>query len=298
MTSRLLAGTIGSQLDAIFADFDYAVFSFMGSIQDHFLTIFAKCLTALGSTIFVSLIAVLGLVFLLFKRTRKVGLALVIAIVIGTLITNIVVKPMFLRIRPYNTLQNDIQYWSWYVGAGMLSESDYCFPSGHTTGATEIAMVLLLCHATSKRKSAKAFCWIFPLAAIGVGASRVYLMVHYASDILAGFIVGIIAGIIGFLLSSLILKSWSRNEDIQLLMKTNVRPSGIIAIILAFCLIYAFSLIHVFRSGGADAVRCAYNIEYDCQNEAATGHKYPRIKGEYYCKLHWSEKNQLEQAGN
>ena len=104
MTSILLAGTIGSQLDAIFADFDYAVFSFMGSIQDHFLTIFAKCLTALGSTIFVSLIAVLGLVFLLFKRTRKVGLALVIAIVIGTLITNIVVKPMFLRIRPYNTL--------------------------------------------------------------------------------------------------------------------------------------------------------------------------------------------------
>ena len=180
----------------------------------------------------------------------------------------------------------------------MLSESDYCFPSGHTTGATEVVMVLLLCHATSKRKSAKAFCWIFPLAAIGVGVSRVYLMVHYATDVLAGFLVGIIAGVIGFLLSSLILKGWSSNEDIQVLMKTNVRPAGIIAIILAFCLIYAFSLIHVFKSGGSDAVRCAYDIEYDCQNEAATGHKYPPINGEYYCKLHWSEMNQLEQAGN
>ncbi|MBE6016962.1 MAG: phosphatase PAP2 family protein [Lachnospiraceae bacterium] len=297
MTSILLAGTIGSQLDAIFADFDYAVFSFMGSIQDQFLTLVAKCLTALGSTIFVSLIAVVGLVFLIFKRTRKVGLALVIAIVIGTLITNIIVKPMFLRVRPYNTLQSDLQYWSWYVGAGMLSESDYCFPSGHTTGATEIAMVLLLCHATSKRKGAKAFCWIFPLAAIGVGASRIYLMVHYATDVLAGFIVGIIAGVVGFLLSSLILKGWSSNEDIQVLMKTNVRPAGILAIILAFCLIYSFSLIHVFKSGGADALRCAYDIEYACQNEAATGHKYPPINGEYYCKLHWSEMYALDNIG-
>lgn len=292
MTSILLAGSLGAQLD-IFAGLDYSVFSFMGSIQDYFLTILAKCLTALGSPIFVALFAAMGLVMIFFKRTRKVGLAIVIAVVIGTLITNIVVKPMVLRVRPYNTLQGDVQYWSWYVGAGMLSESDYCFPSGHTTGATEIAMVLLLAHAASKRKSARAFCWLFPLVAIGVGASRVYLMVHYVTDVLAGFVVGIIAGVLGFVISSLIFKRWGEREDIKRLMKSNVRPAGIIAIILAFCLIYSVSLIKVFKSGGADALRCSYDIEYDCQNEASTSSKYPPLNGEYYCKLHWGEMNQL-----
>ena len=293
MTPLLLAGTLGTQLDTLFSELDYAVFSFMGSIQDYFLTLAAKGFTALGSTIFVAMFAVLGLVLICFKRTRKVGLSLVFAIVIGTLITNIVVKPLVLRVRPYNTLQADVQYWSWYVGAGMLSESDYCFPSGHTTGATEIAMVLLLCHATSKRKIAKAFCWIFPLIAIGVGASRVYLMVHYVTDVLAAFIVGIIAGVLGFVISSLILMGWNRREDIQKLMRTGVRPAGVIAIILAFCLIYTISVVDVSRNGGADAIRCEYDGEYDCQNEAATSSKYPPINGQYYCKLHWAEMNEL-----
>lgn len=289
MTPLLLVGSIGSQFDTLFYNFDYSIFSFMGSIQDQFLTFIAKCFTALGTEIFVALIAVMGLVMIFFKRTRKVGIALVFAVIIGTLITNIIVKPMILRIRPYNTLQYDAEYWAWYVGAGMMSESDYCFPSGHTTGFTEIAVALCLCYATSKRRAARAFCWIFPVIALFVGASRIYLMVHYPTDVLAGFIVGIFAGVAGFLLSTLILHKWSGKEEVQQLYKTNLHPAGVVAIILAVCVTFTMSASNVFTSGGADAIRCEYNGEYDCQNEAATSSKYPPIDGKYYCKIHWNE---------
>jgi len=203
----LLAGTIGELLDKIFAGFDMAVFSFFGNIQCGFLTAIAKIFTAMGSTKYVAMIGVLALVLCFFRRTRKVGLALVFAIIIGTLITNIVVKPMFLRVRPYNTLQNIPEYWRWYLGAGSLCESDYCFPSGHTTGAFEIATVLCLMYATTKKKK---IAWIFPVIALLTAASRVYLMVHYVTDVLAGFIVGTFAGIMGFLISRAICKALKR----------------------------------------------------------------------------------------
>lgn len=294
MMALLLTGTIGSQFDSLFFGLDYPVFQFMGSIQDHFLTILAKGFTALGSTIFVALFALMGLVMIFFRRTRKVGIAIVVAVIIGTLITNIIVKPAVLRLRPYNTLQYDVQYWSWYVGAGMLSESDYCFPSGHTTGATEIAVALLLCHATSKRKNAKVFCWLFPVAALFVGASRIYLMVHYTTDVLAGFIVGTVAGILGFVAATLICRSHKNPEDTetQKLLRRNITPVGIVAIILGFCVIYTLSVFNIRSNGGTDAIRCAYDEEYNCQNEAATGSKYPAINGEYYCKIHWNELNE------
>ncbi|MDO4529773.1 MAG: phosphatase PAP2 family protein, partial [Lachnospiraceae bacterium] len=175
-TNLLLAGSIGDQLNAAFYNLDMAVFHFFGGLQGGFLTTLAKIFTAMGSTKYVALFALMGLVMCFFKRTRKVGFAIVFAVIIGTLITNIIVKPAVLRIRPYNTLQGDAQYWAWYIGAGQLCESDYSFPSGHTTGAFELATVLFLCHFTEKKKGVA---WIFPVVAILTGASRIYLMVHY-----------------------------------------------------------------------------------------------------------------------
>ena len=92
-TNLLLAGTIGDQLDQIFGGFDMAAHQFFGGIQSDFLTVIAKAFSAMGSTKYIILIAVMAIVLCFFKRTRKVGLALVFAIAIGTIITNLIMKP-------------------------------------------------------------------------------------------------------------------------------------------------------------------------------------------------------------
>lgn len=289
----LLAGSIGEFLDKIFAGFDMAVFSFFGNIQSGFLTAIAKIFTAMGSTKYVALFGVLALVLCFFRRTRKVGLALVFAIMIGTLITNIVVKPAVLRVRPYNTLQQNAEYWQWYLGAGRLCESDYCFPSGHTTGAFEIATVMCLMYATTKKKK---IAWIFPVIALLTAASRVYLMVHYVTDVLAGFIVGSFAGVMGFLISRAICKALKgrpidKKVDLTRLFKKGYsRKAAELTLFIVWLLIFGFSYITSIGDGGPDTIRCAYSREYDCQNEAqVNSKKYPAIDGKEYCKIHWKE---------
>ena len=291
MGAMMVGGvTLGAWLDAAFASFDYGVFSFLGSLHTDILTFIARLFTSMGSTIFVVLFAVMGLVMCFFRRTRKVGLAIVFAVAIGTLITNIIVKPMALRIRPYNTLQGDADYWSWYISAGMYTESDYCFPSGHTTGATEIAVALCLCLAGSKKKWTRFVGIAAPIVAFFVGVSRVYLMVHYATDVLAGWIVGIIAGFAGWGISCLVYKLFRKHDEAKPAASAKIQHAGSAVIIIAWFVMVLISFLQLTSSGGAEAIRCAYDREYNCQNEARVDDKkYPPIDGEYYCKIHWKQ---------
>ena len=290
-TFLLAAVTLGERVDSIFYNFDLWVFSFFGHMQCGFLTAVAKIFTSFGDEMFVIPMAAFGLVLCLFKKTRKYGAALIFSIVIGTLITNVIVKPMFLRIRPYNTLQGVAEYFAWYKGAGMLSESDYSFPSGHTTAAFEIAMSMCLCF----KKDNKRFYWVFPVIALCTMGSRVYLMVHYASDVLAGFIVGTFAGCMGYLLATLACKLVEKSKFLDkidvtpLFKKVNpkVAPVAIVAVVIGiFCLSY----IPAMTEGGENAHRCAYVGEYDCMNEAKVDDEdYPPIDGKEYCKIHWKQ---------
>ena len=293
--------TLGENIDKVFSSFDLWVFHFFGSMQCTFLTYVAKFFTTFGDEGFIIPLVVLGIVLCFFKKTRKFGFSIIIAVVIGTLVTNIVVKPMALRIRPYNTLQGNSDYWNWYIGAGALSESDCSFPSGHTTGAFEVATALFLCFKSEKKKIA----YIFPAIAICTMGSRVYLMVHYASDVLAGLVVGIVAGILGYLIAKFIVKfifEKTKLDNIdaaklfkKLTEKTNGKLAPV-AIILAVVCIFLYAFIPSLTEGGDKAVRCAYNEEYDCYNEARVDDKdYPAIDGKNYCKIHWKQLNGIKE---
>lgn len=294
---ELILMTLGQTIDKVFYSFDYAIFSFFGSIQNSFLTVVAKFFTSFGDEAFVIPMAILGIVLALFKKTRKYGFALLFAIVIGTLVTNIVVKPMALRVRPYNTLQSDAAYWGWYIGAGRLSESDYSFPSGHTTAAFEMATAMFLVFRSEGKKK---ICWLFPVIAVLTMCSRVYLMVHYATDVLCGLIVGVVAGVAGYFIMKLCMmlidkvKPFTLIDKIDLgevkFLKWTAGKAGIIAICVIVCGMFLNSFIPVLTEGGDDVQRCAYVEEYDCQNEARVGEeKYPAIDGKEYCKIHWKQ---------
>ncbi len=289
--------TLGANIDKAFYGFDMAVFKFFGSMQNTFLTYVAKFFTTFGDESFIIPIAVLSVVLMLFKKTRKYGFALAFSIVVGTLVTNVVVKPMALRIRPYNTLQGNADYWAWYLGAGALSESDYSFPSGHTTGAFEIATAMFI---TLRSDNKKKISWLFPALALCVMGSRVYLMVHYATDVLAGMIVGICAGIIGYFLMKLCVMLIEKVKPFTYLDKIDLGKikflnwtsgkGGAIVITVAVLAIFVYAFIPSLSEGGEDAVRCAYVGEYDCYNEARVDDKkYPPIDGKEYCKIHWKQ---------
>ena len=177
-------------INATFQSFDYKILEFYHNLHEgsmgQFFDIFNKYFTRLGDGgIFVLAI---GLILLLFKKSRKIGMGMIGGVIIGALFTNVAIKNVVARPRPYKTLEI---YWQWWQAVGHGTESEYSFPSGHTTSvAAAMWPVFLNCK--------KKVSWLVFLFVIAIGATRNYIMVHFPSDILGGIIVGSIAGILAY----------------------------------------------------------------------------------------------------
>ncbi|MBR2320447.1 MAG: phosphatase PAP2 family protein [Clostridia bacterium] len=119
-----------------------------------------------------------ALILVCFKKTRKAGVAMGIAMAAGYLIGNMGMKNLFARTRPYDVTE---------VQLLVAKLHDFSFPSGHTLVSFEAATALWFYH----RKWGVA---AFVLAAL-IGLSRLYLFVHYPTDVLAGAVLGIGIGL-------------------------------------------------------------------------------------------------------
>ena len=128
----------------------------------------------------------------LFPKTRKTGLGMAIAMVIGLVVCNMTLKPLVARIRPYD-LQAELG-----VAINLLNGTmhDFSFPSGHTIASFEAAVVLL---RNSKKMGIPAM-----ILAVLIAFSRLYLYVHYPTDVIASIILGTIFAFIGDALAGLI----------------------------------------------------------------------------------------------
>lgn len=120
----------------------------------------------------------LALVLVCFKKTRKVGVAMGIAMACGYLIGNLGLKNLFARTRPYDVTEVELL---------VAKLHDFSFPSGHTLVSFEAATALWYYH---RRWGIAAFV----LAAL-IALSRLYLFVHYPTDVLAGALLGIGIGL-------------------------------------------------------------------------------------------------------
>ena len=190
---------IASWLNSTFAEFDLAIFDFFHRLHDSaaggFFDVFFNAITTLGHD-GIALI-IISVILMLFKKKRKAGTAMLASIIVGALFTNVTIKPLVARPRPYT--HTDSPVYQWWLNAGAQLESERSFPSGHTTSA--MAMVTGLFCVTNKKIS-----WLAFFFAIFMGMSRIYLCVHYPTDVIGGLIIGGIAGIIGGLLVTCLYK--------------------------------------------------------------------------------------------
>lgn len=185
-------------LNRAFSGFDFALLEFghnMHVSAGGFFDGFMKFVTVFGDGGIILILISLGLIA--FKKTRKIGITMFGAIAIGALITNITIKPLVARPRPF--ADESSIFYTWWQAVGGVQESEFSFPSGHSTASMAAMMAFFL--AGNKKYS-----WTGFFAAFLIGFSRIYLCVHYPSDVLFGFIVGIIAGSIAYLIVWLIYK--------------------------------------------------------------------------------------------
>ena len=132
--------------------------------------------------VFISRLGNAGMIWILFT-----------ALCLDAVICNILLKPMVCRIRPCDVNQT--------VQLLIARPADYSFPSGHT--AASFAAVAALYFAGAKK-------WwkiTLPLAIL-MAFSRMYLYVHYPTDVLGGMIVGCAAGYFGNRLAAHLIRSW------------------------------------------------------------------------------------------
>ena len=111
-----------------------------------------------------------------FKKTRKMGMTAMIAMIFGLIVGNVVLKNVIGRDRPY-WLDDTIRQ-----GLIVKELSDYSFPSGHTQASFAAAVSIFFYH---KKWGAAAI-----VLAFLIGFSRLYIGVHFPSDVVAGAILG------------------------------------------------------------------------------------------------------------
>ena len=143
----------------------------------------------------------LGLALLLFKATRKAGFSALCAMLIGLIVVNFTIKPLIARDRPWVVLGD---------GFNLVPEHDpNSFPSGHTNSA--FAFAIALCMAAPKRwMKIAAVC-----LAVVMGLSRLYVGVHFPTDVLVGAVIGSLCGLLGAWIAKIVWERWgSRLEKL------------------------------------------------------------------------------------
>lgn len=148
-------------------------------VRNAFLTPIFIVITNMGNSGAIWL--AVSFLMLFFKKTRKAGIMSLAALLSAFIIDNVILKHLVARIRPYEVIPG--------LQILIQKQKDYSFPSGHTGSSFASAVVLF--KALPKKFGIPALI----LAGL-IGFSRLYVGVHYPSDVIGGAIIGSILAII------------------------------------------------------------------------------------------------------
>lgn len=181
------------------------------------LTVIMKIFTYLGEGGVMWIL--LSILLAVFAKTRKCGFTMMLSMILTLIIGNGILKNCFARFRPCwieNTdsitfgVQSGKEIFMSIKNTISMPVKDYSFPSGHTMNGFTAAMCILFCTIKEKKKV-----YLGALAVIVAGIiafSRMYLVVHWPTDIMGGIIVGTVTAIISFTIMD--KKLWSVIDNV------------------------------------------------------------------------------------
>lgn len=164
---------------------DKGVISWISKFNNPFINKFMVLLTRLGDGGLVWVIIAIS--FLITKSHKSVSLKMLLSLCLTTIVGEVVIKRLVGRLRPSQIISKEDLL--------IKKPTSYSFPSGHTASSFGVAVIL-----------SEAFPWInilfFCLASL-IGISRVYLKVHYPTDVIVGAIIGTLCGLVTEMIISL-----------------------------------------------------------------------------------------------
>lgn len=169
------------------------------NMRTDLMTTIMKGITRLGNN--GCLWIVLTILFLALGKTRKVGITSALALIITFVTVNLGIKNIVARTRPYEVIE----------GLTNLVEKqhDFSFPSGHAAHAFAVGVVILI---LMPRKIGVPIIVISILMAY----SRLYIGVHYPTDVIAGALLGTCIALFSIFLINKICDIWAkRNKRLE-----------------------------------------------------------------------------------
>lgn len=163
-------------------------------LRNEFFDFLMPIVSALGNLGILWII--LGFNIILFgkgKKQKKWGFLLLVCLAVTAVVSNFFIKPVIQRMRPFDKLFLEIL---------IQKPHDFSFPSGHTSAAFASAIVFYMYN-----KKAGVFMYLF---AFLMAFSRLYLLVHYPSDILIGALIG--TGI-SWYITKIAQKKWGEDNS-------------------------------------------------------------------------------------
>lgn len=163
---------------------DNNIYEAIKNWQNREITETLKVITNLGGTIGLFSIALITILILFFRQKRKEGIGIALNLMISSI--------------AYYVLKNIIQRPRPPIHERLIEETAYSFPSGHSTNnmAFYAFAICLVYQNVKNKKSRNGICILLGCIPILIGFSRFYLRVHYISDVLAGFCLGIMCVIV------------------------------------------------------------------------------------------------------
>lgn len=160
---------------------DGQILLWIQDLRTDWLTAFFTTITHLGDGGILWILATVAL--LIPKKTRKAGLAMAIALALTFLTVNLLLKPVIARTRPYEVVE----------GLRLLVNPahDYSFPSGHSSSSMAAAVAMF----GALPYKWKPVGWCAVILAVLICISRLYVGIHYPTDVLCGALIGIILSI-------------------------------------------------------------------------------------------------------
>lgn len=161
-------------------NFDNFIYEIVKNIRSDRLTTIMKVLTEMGGIEGLFFITAINVIIMSILKKRKFAIGITLNLIIST-VTYAILKNIVQRPRPP-------------IEERLIAETGYSFPSGHSTNnmAFYAFAIYLIYTNIENKKIRNILCVILGIIPILIGFSRIYLRVHYPSDVIAGFALGFV----------------------------------------------------------------------------------------------------------